>query len=157
MSNAVRWACVMAAVSAASAAVVGVVVVDYVLGNPAGSFDVFVVPPAVVAAAVLGGALWWLLVERPRCFTDGRGVTVGVLVGTAAHPLTWLLYLTVGPLILPGGWSEPRTVLELTLAFAALSVLFAGMLTVAGGVLAGVAVMRVRRYLHAEPCGDTRR
>lgn len=51
----IKWASVMAVVSGFGTAVIGVTVVDYVLRNPVGSFDVLVDPPAVVAVAVLGG------------------------------------------------------------------------------------------------------
>lgn len=149
MDEGVTWAGVMAAVSAVAAAVVGIAVVDYVLGNPVGSFDLVVVPPATVAAAVLGGTLWWALVERPRRLTDRRAVAVGFLVGSLAHPLTWALYVLGGPLFLPGGWSEPRTIVEVTLTFAVLSALFAGVLTIGGGILCGLIVMRFRRRAHA--------
>lgn len=147
MGNGVRWASLMAVSSAVGAAIVGIVVVNLVLGNSVGSFDVVLVPPAVVAAAVLGGTLWWTLVERPRCTTDSQAVVVGVLVGLLAHPLMWLLYIVGGPLFLPGGWSEPWVMVEFTLTFAVLSVLFSGVLTIAGGVLCGLAVMRLRRYV----------
>lgn len=135
----------MGAASGVAAALVGVFVVDVLLGNPVGGVDLLVVPPAVAAAVLLGGSLWWLLVERPRRWTDRRGVAVGSFVGLLAHPLAWFLYATVGPLFLPGGWSEPGVLVESTMVFAVLSLLFAGGLTLVAGAVCGVLVMRVRR------------
>jgi hypothetical protein len=146
----VKWAVVMAIGSALIAAVIGIVVVDYVFRNPAGSFDVLVVPPAVAAAALLGGTLWWRLVEQPHTLTDGRAMMVGFLVGLLAHPLTWAIYMLGGPLFLPAGWSEPWNIVRSILAFSAFSVLFSGALTIIGGVLYGLTVMRCRRYLDTQ-------
>lgn len=144
----IKWASVMAVVSGLGTAVIGVTVVDYVLRNPVGSFDVLVVPPAVVAAAVLGGTLWWKLIERPQRISNGRAVVVGFLVGVMAHPLMWTLYLLVGPIFLPGGWTDPWTLVEVILTFTAFSLLFSGALTITGGIVCGLVVMRYRRLAH---------
>jgi len=149
MRDDIKWASVMGVVSALAAAVIGVAVINYVLGNPAGSFDVLLVPPAVVATGILGGTLWWALVERSHCLTDRRASLVGFLVGVLAHPLMWGLYTLGGPLFLPGGWSEPRVMIEFTLLFSVLSVLFSGALTIVGGVLCGLFVIRLRRRAYS--------
>lgn len=146
MDEGVKWASVMAVVSALAAAVVGIAVIDYILGNPAGGFDVLFVPLASVAAAILGGTLWWALVERSRRLTYARAITVGILIGVLAHPLTWTFYTLGGPLFLPGGWSEPWVMVEVTLMFTVLSVLFSGVLTIIGSILCGLVVMRCRRW-----------
>lgn len=142
----IKWATVMAIVSGLGAAVVGVIVVDYVLSNPVGSFDVLVVPPAVVAAALLGGTLWWRLIERPMRVSKRRAVVVGSLVGVLAHPLMWTLYLLGGPIFFPGGWADPWTMVEGILMFTAFSLLFSGFLTIIGGIVCGIVVIRCRRF-----------
>lgn len=149
MNDGLKWASVMAVVSALGAAVIGIIVLNHVLGNPSGSFDVLLVPPAAVGAAIVGGTLWWALIERPHCLTNGRAILVGALVGLLAHPLTWALYILGGPLFLPGNWSEPWGMVEFTFLFSVLSVLFSGALTIAGGVLCGLVVMRYRRHAHS--------
>lgn len=141
----IEWATVMALVSGLGAAVVGVVVVNHVLSNPTGSFDVIVVPPAVGASALLGGILWWRLVERPQRFSDGRAVAVGFLTGVLAHPLMWTLYFLAGPIFLPGGWNHALVMFEIILMFTAFSLLFSGFLTIIGGIACGLVVMRCRR------------
>lgn len=148
MDEGLWWTSVMAMVSAVAATVVGVAVIDYGLGNPVGSFDVLLVPPAAVAAAFLGGTLWWALVERPYCPTDQRAASVGFLVGLLGHPLTWSLYFLAGPLFLPVDWPGAWQMFEITLAFSALSILFGGALTIVGGVVSGLIVVRCRRFVH---------
>lgn len=151
MNEGVKWAGVMAVCSAIAAAATGILVVDYALGNPVGSFDVLIVPPATVAASLLGGVLWWALVERPRCLTNQRATAVGFLVGLLAHPLTWVLYIIGGPLFLSGGWSRPLVMGKFVLTYTVLSALFSGALTIIGGVLCGLVVIRCRRYASALP------
>jgi len=124
---------------------IGLAIINYVLGNPTGSFDVLLVPPTVVATGMLGGTLWWVLVERSCCLTDRRAIVVGFLVGVLAHPLTWGLYTLGGPLFLPGGWPALRVMIESTLLFSVFSVLFSGVLTITGGIFCGLFVVRVRR------------
>lgn len=142
----IKWAIVMAVVSGLGAAVVGIIVVDYVLDNPVGSFDVLVGPPAVVAAALLGGTLWWGLIERPMRISNRRVVVVGFLVGTLAHPLMWTLYFLGGPIFFPVGRTDPWTMLEAILMFTGFSSLFSGFLTIIGGVVCGIVVMRCRCF-----------
>ena len=84
----VKWASVMAVVCGLAAAAIGIVVIDFLLGNTIGGLDVLFVPPADVAAAVLGGILWWTFIERPRCLTDRRATSAGFLVGLLAYLLT---------------------------------------------------------------------
>lgn len=145
MREGVKWASVMAVMSALAAAGIGLAINGYVLGNPVGSFDVLLVPPAVVASGMLGGTLWWTFIERSCCLTNRRAISVGFLVGLLAHPLTWVLYTFGGPLFLPVGWSEPRVIVESILLFSVFSILFGGVLTIAGGVLCGLLVVHFRR------------
>lgn len=148
MDESVKWSGVMATFCALTAAVVGITVVDFFLGNPVGSFDLLFVPPAVVASAALGGGLWWLLVERPGEPTTERALLVGFLVGLFAHPLMWVLYLLGGSLFLPAEPLDPSFVAEYALTMSALSVLFSGGLTVLGGLLCGRIVVAARRRLY---------
>lgn len=150
MDEGLKWASAMGVVSALGAVVIGIVVINHVLGNPAGSFDVLLVPPAAVAAAILGSILWWALIERPRCLTDKRAILVGLLLGLLAHPLTWTLYILGGPLFLPSDWSDPAIMVKFTLLYSIFSVLFSGILTITGGVLSGLIVMRGRQYVHRD-------
>lgn len=148
MNEGVKWSCVMATLCALAAAVVGIAVVDFILGNPVGSSDLLLVPPAVVASGVLGGVLWWAIVERPRKPTTERALLVGLLVGLGAHPLMWALFLLSGPLYLPVEPPKPSFIAEFALTMSAFSILFGGGLTGLGGLLCGRTVVAARRRFH---------
>lgn len=145
MDEIARWSAAMAVGCGPVASVVGVAVLDRLLGNPAGPSDVLSVPPAALAAAVLGGTLWWALVERPGRPTDARATAVGFLVGLLAHPLMWLLYVFGGPIFLGADLPAPGFVAEYALTMSAFSILFAGGLTVVGGACCGLVVVRFRQ------------
>lgn len=145
MDESATWSVTMAVGCGLVAAFVGVVVLDGLLGNTVGSFDLLFVPPAAVAAAVLGGTFWWALVEHPGRPTEARATLVGFAVGLLAHPVMWLLYLFGGSLFLQTAPPEVDFAVEYALSMSAFSVLLAGGLTVIGGVCCGLTVLRLRR------------
>lgn len=147
MDDGVKWASLMAVVSALGAVLTVIAVLTFVHGNFSGSLDIWLVPPAAIATALLGGSLWWILIERPHNLTNERAIVVGSLVGLLSHPLMWALYILGSPMFLPGDGLGPSAVVDFLLIFSILSVLYGGVLSAFGGIICGLFVLRCRNYV----------
>lgn len=125
---------------------------DPVLGLfvPAGG-----IAPSLVALAsfLAGGSCWWLVVERPHLPTRGRGAVAGLLTGLLVHPVTWVLVFAYED---ASAYADPskllsadglNTLLGAVALFTFFSWLIVGPVTVAVGVVAGLAFAAVHRRI----------
>lgn len=146
---------VWAALAGVVFAVAGFAVALSVVHNPV--LRLFVFSPeatpylTALAAFLVGGPCWWLIVERPRRPTRGRGAVVGLLTGLLAHPVMWtLVFASEDPatftdpaeLLTPRFWDG---LLLSVLVFTLYSLPTVGVLTVVLGIVAGLALAAGRR------------
>jgi len=110
-------------------------------GLPKRAFPLLV----ALASGLVGGACWWLLVERPRRLTRERGGIVGLLTGLLVHPVTWILVLAVQNLQ-AGRWSLSGSRSMISLFFI-WGIGFVGTFTVVVGVVYGLLITVARDRL----------
>jgi hypothetical protein len=110
------------------------------------SFTVFYVA-APLASALLGVCLWWWAIIKPGRLSVRRGIGVGVLGATLAHPLAWYLALVLGYLTgetAVAGVLVNNPLLDIpgALILAPFSLLWVGWITaLVGGIAGGVVAL----------------
>jgi hypothetical protein len=139
---------------AAGAALAGLaataVALRFVGMPPADYYAVFYVT-APLAAALLGPSLWWWAIIKPGRLSVRRGIGVGVLGASLAHPLAWYIALVLAFLMgdrtiggVNGGINVTNPLQDLfaSLVLAGFSLIAVGWITaLMGGVAGGVVAL----------------
>lgn len=107
---------------------------------------------APLAAALLGPYLWWRAIIKPDRLSVRRGIGVGVLGASLAHPLAWYLALvlafltgeqTVAGILV----TNPLLDLLAPLFLAPFSLIYVGWITaLVGGVAGGATALLQSAY-----------
>lgn len=89
---------------------------------------------ASLASAALGPALWWWMIIKSGRLSVRRGICVGALAGSIAHPIVWyvalvLAFLTGQPTVAGILVTNPLQDLLSAIVLALISLLFVGWLT----------------------------
>jgi hypothetical protein len=111
-TTAVAGAFAAAAVAAVVLGAAGAVGLGVPLGSGAGSLAygvAWLAPIAGLAAAAVAWPLWWSLVEDRETSTLFETAVVGLVVGVAVHPTTWLVYFGAGAAAAAAGAAPPGT------------------------------------------------
>ena len=100
---------------------------------------------APLAAALLGPCLWWWAIIKPDRLSVRRGIGVGVLGASLAHPLTWyialvLAFFTGEPTVAGLLVFNPLQDLLASLFLAPFSLIYVGWITALVGGVAGGAI-----------------
>jgi hypothetical protein len=104
---------------------------------------------APLAAALLGPCLWWWAIIKPDRLSVRRGIGVGVLGASLAHPLVWYMALVLA--FLTGEQPVPfmlitnpvQDLLE-ALSLAWFSLILVGWITALVGGVAGGAIAQLQ-------------
>lgn len=102
---------------------------------------------ASLASAAIGPALWWWMIIKPGRLSVRRGICVGALAGSIAHPIVWyvalvLAFLTGQPTVAGILVTNPLQDLLSAIVLALVSLLFVGWLTaLIGGAVGGVIAL----------------
>ncbi|MCB0053971.1 MAG: alpha/beta hydrolase [Caldilinea sp.] len=101
-----------------------------------------------LGSALAGGGFWWLLIQRPRQASPGRGALAGGLAALLAYPLVFLVMLVLlgeAPLELRVGSLPSRIAYALLAAFFAVA--FGGWFTLVVGAAVGAGLGWAQRRL----------
>jgi hypothetical protein len=102
---------------------------------------------APLAAALLGPCLWWWMIIQPGRLSVRRGIGIGVLGASLAHPLAWyaalvLAFLTGERTIASINVINPAQDLLSSLFLAWFSLIYVGWITaLVGGAAGGVIAL----------------
>lgn len=117
---------------------------------PAQYYAVFYLT-APLAALLLGPSLWWWAIIKPGRLSVRRGIGIGVLGASLAHPLAWYITLVLAFLMgqrtiggVNGGINvtNPGQGLFACLVLAGFSLIYVGWITaLIGGVAGGVVAL----------------
>ena len=100
---------------------------------------------SIAAASILVPAfLWYLIIERKKCFSMKRGIVVGLLSAVLSHYFSWFFSMYIGPLlerpaeILDGGVETLLFSMKASLTYSTVSLLLLGLLHLpVGGLIGG--------------------
>jgi hypothetical protein len=117
---------------------------------PADYYAVFYLT-APLAALLVGPSLWWWAIIKPGRLSVRRGIGVGVLAASLAHPLAWYIALVLTLLMgertiggITGGVNVNNPVQDVfaSLVLAGFSLIYVGWITaLIGGVGGGVVAL----------------